>query len=229
MAHHAYLYAGERTAGIAAVRAFADAEGIRPVDCTVFEYGLFSVDDARDIARFVSQAPVGGDKKLVGIATGRIFHEAQNALLKVFEEPAEGTVVALIVPVEGMVLPTLRSRLISLPSTGATEPHDAAAVFLAMNAKERETSIAKLLQRARSDKDTEKQAARLEAVTLVSGITHIVYELRKRAGNTSVPELDLLLNDLTRFMPLLHERAAPLKPLFEHLLIVLPSSFDKYK
>lgn len=222
MAHHAYVYTGDLAAGIAATRAFAETLGLSGndnPDIALFEYGLFSVDDARRVGAFAVQAPSGGEKKLVAIAAGRLFHEAQNALLKLFEEPTEGTTLVLIVPAEGMILPTLRSRLLPLPHTDAAEVSDIATEFLGFSKAEREKYVTKLIARSKSDKDTEKQAARLEAVSLISGITRRAHTARKTAPTH---ELDLLLADLDRFAPILHERSAPLKLIFEHLLIVLP-------
>lgn len=222
MAHHAYLFAGERSAGIRAARAYAkevlSLEGLDNPDVAVFEYGLFSVDDARRIASFASQAPARGEQKLIAIAAGRLFHEAQNALLKLFEEPSEGTTLVLIAPAEGILLPTLRSRLIELPYEDA-QVGAAAEAFLAASPEEREKLVAKLLTRAKSDKDAEKQAARLEAVELVAGLTRAAYAWHRKSPSR---ELAQYLEDLARFAPILHERSAPLKLVFEHLLAVMP-------
>jgi hypothetical protein len=226
MAHHAYLYAGDRAEGIEAGRAYAaDALGLTGAnhpDVAVFEYGLFSVADARRVAGFANQVPLEGDRKLIAIAAGRIFHEAQNALLKLFEEPTEGTTLVLIVPAEGILLPTLLSRLLPLPGgeTGKRIPL-AARAFLDAAPAEREKLAAKLVARTKSSNEDEKQAARLEAVSLVSGLMLAAHEARKSAKDTR--ELDLFLRDLDRFLPILHERSAPLKLILEHLLIVLPA------
>jgi len=231
MAHHAYLYAGEKEAGIAAARAFAadtlglPAEG--SPDLAVFEYGLFSVDDARAVAGFAAQAPASGERKMLVISAGRLFHEAQNALLKLFEEPSEGTTLVLIVPAEGMLLPTLRSRLLPLPSEATPGIGPEAEAFLAAGKAEREKIVAKLLARAKSDKDEEKQAARAEAARLAAGVTRAAYAARRGAQGKEARELDLLLSDLARFAPVLHERSAPLKLIFEHLLLVLPARLGK--
>ncbi len=231
MAHHAYLYAGERDEGLLAARRFAEAvlglSGTDNPDLVVFEYGLFSVDDARRVGAFAGQAPLQGNNKLIVLAVGRLFHEAQNALLKLFEEPSEGTTLILIVPAEGILLPTLRSRLIQLPYDAEDGPGFGAVAdaFLAASKAEREKLVTKLLARTKADKDDEKQQARLEAVALVSGLTRAVYEAKRKTPDA--PELTLLLRDLDRFLPILHERSAPLKMIFEHLLLVMPQKLQK--
>ncbi len=226
MAHHAYAFSGDRDAGIKAARAFAEGalalSGTDNPDIAIFTYGLFAVADARKVGQFAAQAPVRGERKLIVIAANRLFHEAQNALLKLFEEPPEGTTLVLIVPAEGILLPTLRSRVIALPGgTDVGGIGTEAAAFLEAGNAEREKLVAKLIARSKSDKDEEKQAARMEAIRLVEGLTRAAYAARARAkGDTR--ELDLLLRDLERFAPILHERSAPLKLIFEHILIVLP-------
>ncbi len=227
MAHHAYVYSGDQKEGIAASLAYAERElGMDPQanpDIAQLSFGLFSVADARRVGEVAMQGSIAGDQKVIILAVARIFHEAQNALLKVFEEPPERTTLILIVPSEGILLPTLRSRLIKLPgvSQKATLVSEEAVAFLNADQGEREKLVAKLLLRTKSDKDEEKQAARLAAVGLLEGITRTAYMARTKKDSE---ELTLLLRDLDRFAPMLHDRAAPLKLIFEHLLIIIPTT-----
>lgn len=231
MAHHAYLYAGDSETGIVRARAFADTEldlrGEGNPDLAVFEYGLFSVEDARRISVFASQSAIGGGQKAIVLSVGRVFHEAQNALLKLFEEPEEGTTLILIVPAEGILLPTLRSRLMLLPGDegpARSLMSEASEQFLKAGKAEREKLVTKLVARTKSDKEEDRQEARIEAIGILAGITHSAYEARK---STPSKELDLLLRDLDRFAPILHERSAPYKLIFEHLRIVMPDTLGK--
>lgn len=222
---HAYVIEGERHAGIQAARTYArealQLDGEHHPDLLVFQYGLFSVDDAREVARFASSSPIQGDKKVVVIAATRIFHEAQNALLKLFEEPPQGVVLVLVVPSLGQLLPTLRSRVLVLSSEGMSV--NPAEAFLALTAAEREKFITKILDRTKSDKDEEKQAARGELLSMVEGLVRLVYEANKKNESE---KLRSLLTDLDTFLPILHERSAPLKLICEHLLLVLPKSLN---
>jgi len=231
MAHHAYLYIGGHEPGITAARAFAAAnlgiEGANHPDLAVFSYeGLFPIEHARRITTFASQAPVQGDKKLIVIAAGRLFPPAQNALLKLFEEPSEGTTLILIVPAVGMLLPTLRSRLIELPREEGTID-DVTHAFLDASVSEREKMVAKLVSRVKSDKEEEKQAARMEAIRLCDGLMRAAYQKQRSAAGDEKESLTLFLRDLSTFMPILHTSSAPLKLIFEHLLIVMPKSLSR--
>lgn len=231
MAHHAYLYVGSQEQGIQAARRYAAThlgiEGADHPDLAVFAYeGLFPIDDARRIQSFASQAPVKGSQKLIVMAAGRLFPPTQNALLKLFEEPSEGTTLILIVPAEGMLLPTLRSRLILFPRENE-ELGPAASAFLRAAASEREKLVAKLIARAKSDKDLEKQAARIEAVHIAEGLMRAAHAAREKASGEDAKDLMLFLWDLDRFLPILHSSSAPLKLIFEHLLAVMPRNLSK--
>jgi DNA polymerase III delta prime subunit len=237
MAHHAYFIVGDIEEGIAQALGFVGEElGMETLanpDVMTIRHGLLSVDDARKLRSLAELSPTQSDKKVLIISASRLFHEAQNALLKLFEEPPAGTILILVIPAEGMLLPTLRSRLIELgapkasPSASSTlsSSHShlshEATEFLNANSAAREKLIAKLLDRAKSDKDEEKQAARLSAIRLLEGLTKDAYEKWLAEKDPKKREsFELLLEDLNAFLPILHERSAPLKLIFEHLLLV---------
>lgn len=221
MAHHAYFFAGEQEAGITAALSYAkEALGLsleNNPDLIVFRYGLFSVEDARRVIRLAEQSAMH-DGKLIVIAVERIFHEAQNALLKLFEEPPVGTTLILVVPSSGVLLGTLRSRLLPLGGKSVDLSPEVEA-FLNATGAEREKLVSKLLERTKSDKDEVKQAARGEALRLTEGLTKIAYASYQEKGSK---DMLAFAHDLERFIPILHERSAPLKLMFEHLLLVLP-------
>jgi len=220
MAHHAYLITGDIGEGIASALSYGEEKlGLTPIanpDVVVFRYSHFPVEEARRIVEIASQAPLK-EHRLIVIGAERLFHEAQNALLKIFEEPPIGTTLILVVPSEGQMLATMRSRLQNLPQIEKSERvlHD----FVSGTQAERKKIVDKLLARSKSDKDEEKQAARAEAICIVSDLTRAAH-----ASYVKKPTEDLqtLLFELDRFTPILHERSAPLKLIFEHLMIVLP-------
>ncbi len=217
MQHHAYFLTGDIDAGIKAARAFGETLGLSGhdnPDVIVLQAALFSVDEARRLSEVVSRMPSAGSRKLIVAAAPRIFHEAQNALLKTFEEPPEGTYLVLIVPAEGTLIPTLRSRLLPLP-VAKVVPESSSAFWNGTPAA-REKVVAAILDHAKSDKPEEKQAARSEALAFVEGLVHEAYPKKEE------PAVRAFLQDLDKFIPILHERAAPLKMILEHILVVAP-------
>lgn len=225
MAHHAYFIAGETEQGIEAALTHAEtALGLarhNNPDLIVLRHGLFSVDDARKIGELAYRMPSAGDQKAIVVSATRLFHEAQNAMLKVFEEPPAGTTLFLVIPAEGMLLPTLRSRLQPLVGGGGNQISPLAQDFLGATPAEREKLVAKLLDRSKSEKDEEKQKARNEAIQLVEGLVRAAHAQRER------PEMASFLADLDVFLPILHERSAPLKLIFEHILLVIPTGLNQ--
>ncbi len=243
MNHHAYYVTGDVEEGVEHARVYGARvlmlTGNNNPDIITLRHDLFSVEEARSVLDIANRTSAKG-KKLIIIAAHRIFHEAQNALLKVFEEPPEGTCLVLVVPSEGNIIPTLRSRLLALPT------HDgypmsimgggAAEEFLAAGKQGREKMVAKILDKAKSDKPEEKQAARIEALALAEGLVHavytsknfIIYDKDASGGESSemkgIKEVRAFLEDLQYFIPILHERSAPLKPILEHLLIIMPKN-----
>ncbi len=230
MAHHAYFVSGDLESGIASALRFAKKTYALPEespDAVVLRYGLLSVDDARTIKEMAERAPLAGDTKLLVVAAGRIFHEAQNALLKLLEEPPTGVVIVLIVPSAGVLLSTLRSRLLPLPLQGKKETASSELIetFLQGKKDAREKVVAKLLERAKSDKDQEKQAARLEALTLAEALALQAYA--QAEDENGLGEYHAFLQDLHTFIPILSERSAPLKPIFEHILLTIPAGLGR--
>jgi DNA polymerase III delta prime subunit len=192
MAHHAYFIAGESEQGIEVALSHAEAElGLtrhNNPDLIVLRHGLFSVDDARRLINLAQRAAMNGERKAIVISALRLFHEAQNAMLKIFEEPPAGTTLMLVVPAEGMLLPTLRSRLLPLPRSEdeITKLAPQSQAFLKASSTEREKFVAKLLDRTKSDKDEEKQAARGEAIHLIEDLIRAAYA-KKSGGGHGVP------------------------------------------
>ena len=225
MRHHAFVIEAGAEEGIECARAFGtrelglDAKG-NP-DVVVLQYGLLSVEDARRVGEVAAQAPLAGDTKLIIIAAARAYHEAQNALLKVFEEPPAGTYLVLVLPSLGMLLPTLRSRVQSLSVTGTRNTsiygsNPIVEEFLKAT-REKRGAIAKRLATGR-DED-ERRANRDEALAIVDGIEAAAYHdghsMSINAG---------LLRELAVLRGFLHDRSAPVRMILEHLALVTPKN-----
>lgn len=223
---HAYYLENEQEKGIEQVRAFAEREltmeGKANPDIIVLRYTVCSVENARKVLTYVYQSGVSG-QKLIVLATERLFHEAQNALLKVFEEPPEGTTLVLVIPSLGILLPTLRSRLIALPNnmptTTSQTVSSGAETFMKASPDERAKIVKKLLDKTKADKESEKQRARVEVQQLIAGMTQIIHHSWRKKPTK---EHELLLRELETFTPLLYQPSAPLKLILEHLLLTVP-------
>ncbi len=219
--HHAFVIEAEAEEGIKTVQAWVERELEMKVkanpDVVVLRYGLFSVEDARRIAEIAAGAPFAGTHKVVVIAATRAYHEAQNALLKLFEEPPPETYLFFILPTLGGLLPTLRSRVQILDANrGFTKPpiSKAAEEFMKANKEERSAMIKKLA----SGKDEEDRRKNRDTVlTIVNGIEAVAYMSGRRTSRHRE-----LLEEIQTLRGYLHDRSAPVRMILEHLSLVLP-------
>ena len=230
--HHAFVIEAEAEEGIRAAQAWAERELHMKVennpDVVVMRYGLFSVEDARRVSELAAGMPFAGEHKVVIITASRAYHEAQNALLKLFEEPPAGTYLFFVLPSLGGLLPTLRSRVQVLNPmfdlggrTSNVRPprsniSEKAEEFMNADKEKRSSMIKKLT----SGKDEEeRRELRDEAIAIVNGIEMVAYaEFKKERGG----EAAALLSDIAVLRNHLYDRSAPVKMILEHLSLVIP-------
>src|SRR3989344_9651724 len=147
--------------------AFLEGEGIKisgNPDIYVHEYKYFSVDDARALRDRASLRPVRASASPAEALAkvGRVFviaapdmnHNAQNALLKILEEPHADAMFFFIVPAPEMLLATFRSRaqILVLARTEQGEHAVDAKAFLAAAPQKRLDMLKPLLEKDEDDK-----------------------------------------------------------------------------
>lgn len=71
----------------------------------------FGIDDARKLSQDALQKPLDSEHRVFVLVVTKLPEESQNALLKLFEEPPEQTRFYIVLPQEGILIPTLRSRV----------------------------------------------------------------------------------------------------------------------
>lgn len=132
MGHHAYLIIGNTEAGIACARRLHDLPETTEADpdVQVLLHDAFGIDEARALKEWAYQTPVSRNTRSFIIACMSMTGEAQNALLKLFEEPPPSSRFALIMAHEEQVLPTLRSRCARMYVGAGGEDHGLATSFL---------------------------------------------------------------------------------------------------
>lgn len=111
--HHAYLLEGDQSDSEILLDSWLESLGFptkQNPDYHLFLRDSFSVDDSRNIREMVSNKAFGS-KKIFVLSAGRFSEQAQNALLKTFEEPTENTHFFILLPLRDMLMSTLLSRL----------------------------------------------------------------------------------------------------------------------
>ena len=140
--HHANLLVGSRVWALAQTP-HAVSEGNPDIECILFE--RMSIADVRALNQEAMRRPVRELQRTFIVATNSILEEAQNALLKLFEEPNQHTVFYFIVPRIDILIPTLLSRLNVLGIEERASQQDVFQLFRELNYSERCACIAEKL------------------------------------------------------------------------------------
>lgn len=199
--HHAYLIVGEKDRGIRHARelfSLPEKADNNP-DVHVVTHDTLGIEEARQLHQWAYQKPLVSPVRYFILICGGVTHEAQNALLKLFEEPPQTSAFALLVSDIELILPTLRSRfaIIELPK----EEIDTklAQNFLKASASERIEEIGRRMK----NRDT------TWALDLLKSLEEQLYKDKK------VKDLEALLF-VRKYM---ERRGASQKMLLEHLAL----------
>ncbi len=186
-----------------------EAEGMRVQgnpDMYVREYKYFSVDDARALRERASLRPIG-ERRVFVIVAPDMNHNAQNALLKVLEEPHADAIFFFVIPAPEMLLPTLRSRAQILTFAHTEEKLDSmdAKAFLAAAPQKRLDMLKPLLEK---DEDDKRDIGKI--VSFLSSLERLLD--KKPAG----------LHAIYRARKYIGDKGALVKPLLEQVALLVP-------
>lgn len=143
ISHHAYLLEGDIEPSYEELLkslATLEISALGNPDLFIKDYENLLIDDVREIKDFESESRANKNGHKIIILKTRMFsYPAQNALLKVFEEPREGVIFFLVMPDSTKLFPTLRSRLFAITGRFAADDElkQDAKKFLKFSKKER--------------------------------------------------------------------------------------------
>lgn len=215
--HHAYLIEGNEDV-YARVRFFIEKDLNMPVRgnpdvwCGVFE--KFGINEGRGLRDLQSNKPISGSKRIFVVVTQFFTNEAQNSLLKVFEDPTPDTHFFIITPSADVLLPTLRSRFFiverdKVDLSLASGTKDNASLFLSGDIKERIDIIAPII----NSKDKREALQLLDAMEAV---------MLKKGDKIILRAYKDILSDIIDCRKYLHKNAPSVKMILEHLAITTP-------
>jgi DNA polymerase III delta prime subunit len=154
--HHAYLIEGLRDEIVPEITNFLKKFGINTAgnpDFINISIDNFKIDEALQLRALSSDRSFQAGKKIFIICANTFSLDAQNLLLKMFEEPIENSHFFLIVPDVNALLKTLVSRFYLIKSESAPDAQTAEK-FIAMSLKNRIDFIKELL--AEPDEEDEE-------------------------------------------------------------------------
>lgn len=189
--HHAYITDASQTD----VTALLTARGVSVhgnPDVLTFTIGELAVDDARQISTYAQLKSVSGAKYFI-VAFSRAGVEAQNALLKVVEEAPGNTHFFFCTQNTGALLPTLRSRCITVSGELRAESVEAeeAKAFLKLSYAERLSKVEKLVTAAQRSGERTEIRAFTRALVEVAPSRETLNAARYIEQNGSSPKLIL--------------------------------------
>lgn len=210
--HHAFLVEGDAADVVPALCGFFEGELGIPVqgnpDCFIQELEQLTIDIARDLRSRASRKPLGEHPKIFVLSFPFAITEAQQALLKLLEEPTADTHIFLAVPSADILLPTVRSRLHSISAAQNTPARASlarAASFLTQPPAERLKSIQSII----AEKDKK------QALEFLNALSYTLHERYKTGDTGTIPAL----KEIEHCRQYLFDRSPSQKLLLEHLTI----------
>jgi hypothetical protein len=177
----------------------------------------FGIDDARAVRELSSKKSFGGRGRVFLIQSDVVTEEANNALLKTFEEPQGACFFFFVSQNRSGILPTLRSRMaiidFSASRTLSSEKEKEAADFFRLDSETRLEKTARFLY---DDSDGKKNSFALEFVESLEWVAS--------RGFSAMPAKDavFIVEEIERAKRLLSGTGAAQKMIIEHLCLVLP-------
>jgi len=174
------------------------------------EYDVMDIEDGRFIKDLHQNRPVAGDRKIFVVNANFITLKAQNAMLKLFEEPIGGTHFFIILPSASGLIPTLKSRLLLVEHKSINDTKINAKDFLKANIGER-MNMVKMLAESISDEEESK----IE-------VSNFFNALEKELFSTKNQALSAILGSLEKVRQYANEQSPSLKMLLEYVVLIVP-------
>ncbi|MBU4480276.1 hypothetical protein KKG48_02440 [Patescibacteria group bacterium] len=228
--HHAYLIEGNREKVFSLVSDYLENELQFSLknnpDFWQGDFDTFGIDDGRKINDLQNKKSfseknidfAGSGKQIFIIKTNFITREAQNSLLKMFEEPTADTHFFLIMNSGEVLLPTLKSRLMTIkkwaPDTHQNQNKDAEE-FLKMTVGER----IKFVQKFVGDTKKKIPADKIGAIELLNQLEKF---LREKLDIKKMTKKEVFVFDeIIKCRNYLNDRSPSVKNLLEHMALII--------
>lgn|SRR3989344_2951345 len=220
--HHAYLIEGSRQEALEAVLGYMAEWGIEtsgnPDFCHIV-LDAFKMEEALYLRDLTAEKSAGGGKKIFLLCVNSITLDAQQALLKIFEEPAAGIHFFLVVPDKNALLQTLISRFHLLPQISPKSDlgeEKQVGEFLKMSPEQRIEFLKNFLRE--NEEETDLDSNRAKSLRFLNSIEQALYQqaLPKAAFNPEIFE------HIFKVRHYLRQPGSSVKNLLESLALITP-------
>jgi DNA polymerase III delta prime subunit len=213
--HHAYGLFGERLKIKKELTDFLIKDFKFPLannpDFWQGDFNVFKINDSRMINEIHLNRPVKYSRKFFIISANFITKDAQNSLLKIFEEPKADTTFFLILPEGTELLSTLKSRLIIIKEKMAVDGEWLAEDFLGFKIGKRLEIIAKIIKDIKDEKQTKS-----DAITFMKNLEQAIKKKRFPAKKRLSA-----IEDLEKAISYAGDESPSVRVILEHLALVL--------
>jgi DNA polymerase III delta prime subunit len=221
--HHAYLIEGAEQEIVPEILKFIKSLGIKTSanpDFYHLSFDSFKIEDARNLKSIEYEKGFSVGKKIFLISANNFLLEAQNTLLKIFEEPIENTHFFIIVPNKNALLKTLVSRFYLIETKrGQVEELKEAEKFITMPLKNRIDYIKELLVEAEEDEETiSLDSTRSKALKFLNALEVILHERFLKNSSDAEP-----FSHIFKVREFLSQPGSSVKTLMESVAIITPN------
>ena len=175
------------------------------------DFTVFKMEDGRQVLEKHLSKPIKYPQKIFIIATDFLTEDAQNLLLKAFEEPSGQTVFFLLCPNIKTILPTLLSRMMTFKVAGLfLKTESEAGKFFSASVPVRLKIIQKKLAEL-----SDEEIGKIDIINFVRDLeTYLKEKKDTKAKVASVTVLEKALSYL-------NDESPSVKVILEHLAVVL--------
>ncbi len=226
--HHAYLLEGDKNEIIPQVFAILNDLHIETTgnpDVYNLHMDSFKIDDARNLKSMTSErsfASNSDSKRIFLISANSFLLEAQNSLLKVFEEPIPNTHFFVITPSTQLFIPTLLSRFnVVKGNILNTLDTKKAEEFIVLPLSKRIDFLKELLNTEDDEEqDNEKDSPRARALRFLDSLETV---LHKKISKNYVGLLSTqVFKNIFKVRKFLRQPGSSIKNLMESIALGIP-------
>jgi hypothetical protein len=216
--HHAYLLEGEREKVRPHLLAFFEDEVQMLTrgnpDFWYGEFDTFGIEEGR-IVQDLQSKKAFDTRKVFVIALNSITHEAQNSLLKVFEEPTANTHFFVLAPSIEIFLPTVLSRLTVIR-------RDPQSLEIKVSKKSLENVFLETRppQRLELLKDLIEDKEKSKVILFLNNLEKLLKSDTRM--NSISSEQIFVFDQIIKCRGYLYDRSPSIKMILEHLSLIIP-------
>jgi len=226
--HHAYLIEGMYSEIVPEILKFIEILGIGIVGNPDFYHisiDSFKMEDACNLKSLSLEKGFSSNKKIFLISANNFLLEAQNTLLKMFEEPIENTHFFIITPDINILNKTLISRFYLIRTKVNLEKELIEAnKFIIMHLRDRIDFIKELIadNDDEFDDDTEtviSSSARSKSLKFLNALELVLHQKFILKPNISIN----FFNQIFKVRKFLSQPGSSIKTLMESLALAIPN------